>query len=175
MIVLWILAACAALFLVLFVAGQFLPERYDSDLRARYEVDPEALWSAVQDVRKLPHAGRQCREVLELRDESEQVGWTEDLGSSQVVYETLEADRPTRLVRRARDKQIPVTFHVTLTLEADGKGSRVRSRTETNVRNGSWHIPIFRVLLKLADGANRANRDWLKRLGQSVNSAPQFE
>jgi hypothetical protein len=175
MVIVWILTACVGLFLLVLLIGTFLPERYDSDLRARFAATPDEVWEAAQDVRRHPHAGKQCRQVTDVREDTEQRGWVEDLGSSQIAYETLEAQRPTRLVRRARDKQINVTFHVTLTLEADGEGALVRSRTETNVRKGSWHIPVFRVLLKLSDGANRANRDWLKRLGASLDAAPQFD
>lgn len=175
MVIVWILAGVVGLFLLILLVGSFLPERYDSDLRARFAATPEEVWEAAQDVRRHPHAGKQCREVTDLRDETEQRGWTEDLGSTQIAYETLEAERPVRLVRRARDKRINVNFHVTLTLEADGEGTKVRSRTETNVRKGSWHIPVFRVLLKLSDGANRANRDWLQRLGASLGGAPQFD
>ena len=175
MVIVWIFAAVVGTFLLILLVGTFLPERYDSDLRARFAATPEEVWEAAQDVRRHPHAGKQCREVTDVRDETEQRGWTENLGSSLIAYETLEAERPTRLVRRARDKRINVNFHVTLTLEADGDGTKVRSRTETNVRKGSWHIPVFRVLLKLSDGANRANRDWLQRLGASLGGAPHFD
>ncbi len=161
--------------LVVYVSGRSMTEHYESFYAASLEAPPERVFDVVLDVEQRPICAGQCKGVLDLEKDGDRWSWTENLGSSRVRYETTAAERPTSLVRRGADSIVPATFEQSITFEPEGTGTRLTSTTRTVVRDGTWHVPLFRFMLTMFDGANRANRDYLKRTAEALGETLELD
>lgn len=158
---LWIaLGALLALVGTVVIVGLCLPETYRAKGRADLSLSPEALWAALQDVERHPLAASMARGVTR----EGETAWVEDLGSTSVRWETVEADRPRRLVRVGRDSVVPMTARWELVIEPLDGGSRLWIDARIDLRRGTWHVPIFRVLITLTRGAERGVEQYLAGL-----------
>ncbi len=177
MIWVWIvIGALAALIIVPVVIGLFLPEVYVGQADRRFEWTPEEVWAAIHDAAKNPVSGRQCRGVesagdsVELpsgpndRDESSLPNWIEDMGSTKITVTTIESDRPKRVVRHFKDSVVPMTAESIITIEADGGATKVTVENTITIKRGTWHVPIFRFMMTIMNGARRGCSDYLKNL-----------
>jgi hypothetical protein len=150
-----------------------LPESYEATVRATYRSPPPAVWAAIQDYKRHPMAGSQVRAVEPLPDENGLPVWKEDLGATQLIVRTLEADAPHTLKRTLQDTVVPMTAVSNMTFAPDGEGCTVVGYGKTTVRNGTFHVPIFRIVLSLR-GQRSSVVDLFTRVGTTLNDPPKL-
>jgi hypothetical protein len=164
MIWMTLLALLVAVLVFVPLVGFLLPEVYRAQLRADVERPPAEVWAALVDFEAHSFAGAMRKGHERLPDEDGRPAWVEDLGSSRVRYRVTEWDPPRRLVVEGADEVVPMTARWVFTLEPTPAGTRLRSAQRITLRNGTWHVPIFRVMMSLFSGAERGLRDHAGRV-----------
>ncbi len=155
--VLLILVAVPLVLIVFFVGtGFLLPETWQGELDARSKAPPVEVWAALHDHEAHPIGGDAVVQV-----EAVSGGWAEDLGPSVVTWQAVEMQHPEHLVWQGSDSVIPMTLRIELTLLPEDGGTRVRGRQRLQIRNGTWHVPLFRWALLLA-GSTAGTSAWLE-------------
>lgn len=155
----WLILLGAAVVLVIlivgsaFVIGSKLDEQVMSSVSMSFDQPPETVWKAIADYERNPVSGAMRRETIPLPDEDAGPAWKEDISNSIITVRTLVSYEPTRLVRLFEDSVVPMTSRVEYLLESDGEGTRVTMDSITTIKDGTWHVPIFRVMLHLAPDA----------------------
>jgi hypothetical protein len=43
------------------------------------------------------------------------------------------------------------------------------------VRNGTWHVPIFRLILSLTGAQKKGIEDYWRSIARTLNETPQFD
>ena len=173
MIVVWILVGLVGLFVLISILGRILPGDFAATVETTLPHAPQAVWDAIADFKRHPLAGGMARgvEVEEPDEGTNGPQWVEDIGSSNVRIRTKSADAPTALVRTMEDLVVPMTATWTYTLTPDGEGTRLKLESKTRVDLGTWHAPIFRVLIRLFNGVEKGVRHYVARLKQSLEKA----
>jgi len=182
----WIALGLVVALLVAVVAiGLALPSTYRGRVLLDFDRPPAEVWEALTDYRRYPCAASMARAV-EPADVGEAVaqpdlpGWVEDLGASRVRVETLEARAPEFLRRRLADVVVPIVADWAIRLEPlprpDGPaGCRVEATNSTTIGSGTWHVPLFRIVMALTGGAERALRDYLGSIARGLGEPARFE
>ncbi len=165
----WILtvaASLALLALALFVIGHNMAPEYGGRVERSIAAPPEAVFAALRDVEAGPHGGSMCRAVRIEDPDAELLAWTEDLGSSKVHARTLESEAPRVLVREMRDSIVALTARWEFSLEPEGAGTRLVLVHRGRVDDGTWHSPLFRLLIKGLGLADRGARQYLDSVAE---------
>ena len=153
MILLNILGAFLALILIVVAIGLLLPKPYHNEGNLVLRHSPEEVWKAISDMESLPVSGSSQHAVQLLSDEGELPTWLIDMGSSQLTVQTIEAEKPHKLVRVIADSIVPMTAHYEYLLTPMGTGTDLMIREEGFIDNGTWHVPIFRIIVRITRGA----------------------
>ncbi len=162
---LWILLTLLVAVLVFVpLIGSLLPEVYRAQLRADVQRPPEEVWAALIDFETASFGGAMRKGYERLPDEDGRPAWIEDLGSSRVRYHVSEWDAPRRMVVEGADEVVPMTARWVFTLEPTPDGTRFRAAERVTIRSGTWHVPIFRVMMSLFNGVERGLRDHADRV-----------
>ncbi len=152
-----ILGAAIALIVLLiggvFAVGSRLDKQIMSSVSMSFDQPLETVWEAIADYERNPVSGSMRSETIPLPDEDTGPVWKEDINNSVITVRTLVSYEPDRLVRLFEDSVVPMTSRVEYLLEAEGEGTRVTMESITTVQDGTWHVPIFRVILHLAPDA----------------------
>ncbi len=160
MTILWIvIGIVGVLVLVPFIIGSLLPQRYKGQTEAFLAQSPEDVWVALQDYEAHPMTGKMMKSV-EALPKTEWVddlpAWVEDMGHGErITVKTVEADRPVRLVREMASASMPMTSRWVYTLEEAEGGCHLTLHGETNIRRGSWMVPIFRFMMVVGGGVKK--------------------
>lgn len=158
----WIsLGSLVALVSFVLLVGLLLPDTYRARGSVLLAAPPDAVWAELLDAERHPHAGRMARSVERLPDEGGRAVWIEDIGESRVRVVTVEAVENERLVRELADGVVPMTARWTVELSAAQGGTRLVLENRTVIRRGTWHVPLFRVLMTLTRGAEKGVAEWV--------------
>ncbi len=168
----WIALALLAVIVCAVIVGALLPPDFRAAGTCDVDLAPEPLWAALSDIERHPMAAKMARSVQVLPQEDGLPVWVEDLGSSKVRVRTTRAEPPTLLVRELADQVVPMTARVELRIEPRGGGSRVYLTNHTRVSRGTWHVPLFRLLLTITPGLRSGMRAWLQ---QAVPGRVRFD
>jgi len=155
----WLIILGSAMVLIVLLVGgvvavgSTLGEDYSSTVSMSFTQSPDDVWAAIADYELNPVSATMRRETVSLPDKNDAPAWTEDIGSSIITVHTVESEKPARLVRFFEDGVVPMTSRVEYLLEADGDGTNVTMNGQTTIKDGTWHVPIFRVILSLTPDA----------------------
>ncbi|MHC5024633.1 MAG: SRPBCC family protein [Planctomycetota bacterium] len=172
--ILFIVGGLLALAAVILVVGSLLPATYRGQATMTVPSPPQLVWAELENFEKHPISGRMTRAVQRLPDHEGLACWTEDLGSSIVTVRTLESEPGTRLVRQMSDSVVPMRARSEIRLEPVESGCRVTGEQTIHVRHGTWHVPLFRIILTVSGGAKRAVRDYVRRIAGALGHAPKI-
>jgi hypothetical protein len=137
----------------LFVTGSMLDEQVKSSVTMEFPHAREVVWSAIQDYETHPVSAAMRQETIPLPDEPDAPAWQEDIGSTVITVRTIESDEPNRLVRRFEDSVVPMTADVVYVLSQTDDGTSITMNMTTIIRDGTWHVPLFRVMQHAAPDA----------------------
>lgn len=137
----------------LYLSGYLLPKAYTNVATLLLRSSPETVWQAITDVEALPVSGSPEHVVQPLESDGEHAAWLIDIGSTQLTVQTVEADPPRKLVRVIADAVVPMTARYAYILTPMGSGTDLTIVEEGYIDNGTWHVPIFRIIVRLMRGA----------------------
>ena len=161
----WIvLGGLLALVALVFLIGWLLPERYQAQGYVDVDASAEDLWPKLLDYEAHPMAAKMAKGIEPLPDENGLPVWLESLGPSKIRVHTVESKNPSRLVRELADTVVPMTARAVIELENRGKGCRIRMSNHTVIKNGTWHVPVFRVLMSLFGGLRGGIKAYLAQI-----------
>lgn len=150
------LGGFALLVVAVVVVGLLMPERYEGRSQVGYATTTEEVWSALLDYDRHPMTGKMKKRVEARPADQSLPVWTADMGRGELVtVKTLEAERPRHIVREMTSKTVPMTSRWEYTLEPAGEGCRLTIDGETSIRSGTWHVPLFRVMMVLGGGVKK--------------------
>ena len=150
------LGGLALLVVAVVVVGLLMPERYAGRSQVVYARTAEEVWGALLDYDRHPMTGKMKKRVEARPAEKSLPVWTEDMGRGELVtVKTLEAERPGHMVREMTSGTVPMTSRWEYTLEPAGEGCRLTIDGETSIRRGTWHVPLFRVMMVLGGGVKK--------------------
>lgn len=150
----WIMIILILLLLVaaLYFSGYLLPKAYTNEATLLLRSSPERVWEAISDMEALPVSGS-AHAVQPLEGDPERPAWLIDIGSTQITVQTVEANPPRALVRVLADAVVPMTARYEYHLSPMGSGTDLTIREEGYIDSGTWHVPIFRFMVRLMRGA----------------------
>lgn len=153
----WIGLGGIALIVVTVVGvGLLMPERYQGRSQVVYAKTAEQVWDALLDYDSHPMTGKMKKSVQTQPPENGLPVWTKDMGHGELItIKTLEADRARRMVREMTSQSIPMISRWEYTFEPTDPGCRLTIDGVTDIRSGTWHVPIFRVMMVLSGGVKK--------------------
>lgn len=167
-LILGILIGTLAFLLVsVLVVGRFLPEEYLSKVQHASAQSPDAIYPLLLDPRAVSYGGKQVRSITVLSEEGELLKWREDLGPSKFTSGVVELDENSRVVVEGIDSVVNMTMRREITLTPNGSGTTVAINQRILIENGTWHVPIFRIMMRLG-AANAGVKDYLRRLANKL-------
>lgn len=171
----WIvLGVLAGMILLPLLVGTFLPENYDAGLQFTIHRPPEEVWAALSNYEKHPMSGAMMKSVQRLPDENGLPVWVEEMGETKITVKTLESEAPNYVRRQLQDHVVPMTAVTEIRIEPVEGGSRITATSHMTIRSGTWHVPIFRVILTLTNGAEKGLKDFFTGIARELGEAPQF-
>ena len=159
---------------LVFVVGSFLPDRYDARVVMKLNKTPEAVWAAVMDYQKHPISGAMRKNTQKLPDENGLPVWIEDMGETRLRIQVVAATPPNHIKWVFGDQVVPMTAWSETRIEPVDGGSLITTNSETTIRTGTWHVPIFRVILSLTRAHEKGVRDYWASIAKSLGEQPQF-
>ncbi|MEX1024501.1 MAG: SRPBCC family protein [Planctomycetota bacterium] len=152
----------------MYVIGGRLPETQSASATVSLDLTPEETFGRLADFERYPRSSLSVLAVERDDDVNGLPEWREHMSQSTITWRTLVWDPPHRMVQRGVDSVVPQSTLWTFELTPEGDGTRLDVTIETTVSAGTWHVPIFRLLLKL--GGTRVALE-----GYLVNTLPDFD
>ena len=79
------------------------------------------------------------------------------------------------LVREMADSVVPMTARAVIELENRSGGCRIRMSNDTVLESGTWHVPVFRVMLSLCGGIRGGIKAYLAQIVGRGQARVQWE
>ena len=171
----WILGGIAGLVILAFVVGSFLPENYRARGYLDVAMSPEELWTKLQDFEHHPVSATMCKATERLPNENGMPVWIEDMGSTKFRVQTTSMEKPKRLVRELSDQVVPMTATVVIEIEPRDGGCRVHMSNHVVIKSGTWHVPVFRLMMSVAGGVKGGIRGYLAQVVGKQNAAVHWQ
>lgn len=162
------------LIVTVMIVGRFLPERYEAKLIVDLDRKPQEVWDALQDIDKNAITGKMRKRLEKLADVDGKPSWIEDLGSTKILITTEEAQAPAKLRRHLADQIVPMTADTDVALAETPTGCRVIASSVTVIRSGTWHVPFFRVMMKLTGGGRTHLKSFWTELAKNLGATLRF-
>lgn len=137
----------------LYIAGKLLPKTYRNQATLLLRHPPEVVWEAIANMEALPVTGSTQHLIQPISEEGELPAWLIDMGASQITVQTVESDPPYALTRVMADSIVPMTTRYEYQLTPMGDGTDLSIKEEGYIDDGTWHVPIFRLTVRLTRGA----------------------
>ena len=157
MTLLWTLLGSLAILIALVVLiGSLMPERYEGQSTVTLAKPPEEVWQALLDYQRHPMTGKMMKQIEAEGSEDGLPVWVEEMGHGErISVQTKAAEAPKHMVREMSSQAVPMTSTWKYALEPQGSGTKLTMDGETFIRRGTWHVPIFRVMMKLGGGVKK--------------------
>ena len=150
------LGGLALLVATLVAIGMLMPQRYVGRSQVVYAKPTDDVWNALLDYDSHPMTGRMKKSVEAQPDDNGLPVWIEEMGQGDpILVKTVEAKRPIHLVREMTSETVPMTSRWEYTLEPSDQGCALTIDGETYIRNGTWHVPLFRLMMVLGGGVKK--------------------
>jgi uncharacterized protein YndB with AHSA1/START domain len=151
-----VLVAIVALIVLPIIIGFLMPERYEGTTTVEYDRSVEQVWDALQDVAAHPMTGAMAKSVEALPWEEGRPTWKEDMGRGEVItVRTTAFEPPHHMIREMTSAAVNMTSRWEYELEMAGRGCQVTLSGITDIKSGTWHTPIFRVMMVLGGGVKK--------------------
>ena len=152
----WLLITAGALIALPVIIGFFLPVQYEGKATVDYDRSVQQVWEALQDVEAHPMTGKMMKSVEILPADEGRPAWKEDMGHGEVITVTTTTyDPPHRMIREMSSDSVNMTSRWEYALESAGQGCRVTLSGVTEIERGTWHTPIFRLMMVVGGGVKK--------------------
>ncbi len=152
----WALIIVVALIALPVLIGFSMPVRYEGRTVAEYAQSVQQVWDALQDVGAHPMTGAMMKSVENLPASEGRPTWKEDMGRGEIITVTTTAyDPPHHMIRVMSSAGVNMTSRWEYALEPAGEGCRVTLSGVTDIARGTWHTPIFRVMMVVGGGVKK--------------------
>ena len=153
---LWAVIIIVALISLPVIIGFLMPVRYEGRTVVEYDRSVQDAWDALQNVEAHPMTGAMMKSVETLPLDEGRPSWKEDMGRGEVITVTTTVyEPPHHMIREMSSAAVNMTSRWEYALEPAGQGSRVTLSGVTDIERGTWHTPIFRVLMVLGGGVKK--------------------
>ncbi|MDA1265019.1 MAG: hypothetical protein O2816_08070 [Planctomycetota bacterium] len=162
MLLIWILIGLFALVVVLpYILGMLAGDDYHGRIRVALPAPPEDIWRVLRDCQRHPVSGAMAQSVTLLEESG---AWVEDLGRTQLRVTTEIAEEPTHMILQIRDQVVPMTARWEIHLQPGEEVGETECRihNRTTIRSGTWHSPVFRLIMKVTNAADKVLREYLR-------------
>lgn len=139
--------------IILYLIGFLLPKPYQNKANLVVRASPSEVWQAVNDMTAVPVTGSTKHTIHSVTEGEDLPAWLIDMGASQVTVQTIIADEPHHLVRVLADSVVPMTARYEYHFEPMGSGTDITITEEGYIDNGTWHVPLFRIIVRVMRGA----------------------
>lgn len=156
-----------ALILAVVVVGALLPTEHVASRRAELPHPPEAVWSAITDLGRMPVWRRGITAVEQLPPVDGRRRWREVGGNGTITFEAVEWAPPSRLVARIADPDLPFGGRWIYELQPAGAGSVL-----TITEEGAVYNPVFRFMSRFVFGHHATMDAYLEDLEAHLSAAP---
>jgi hypothetical protein len=151
--------------------GIFLPSTYEASSSRDFEASVSEVWSALNDFEQNPISATMARGITALEDVEDQPAWIEDIGSSTLTIRTEKVEKNKLLIRNVRDNIVPLSATIEIRVrQQDGK-TIVSMSNATTIREGTWHVPLFRLSLFFTDALETGVSNYLDQIEESTLAA----
>ncbi len=151
-----LLIIIVALIVLPVIIGFLMPVRYEGRTIVEYDRSVQEVWDALQDVEAHPMTGRMMKSVETLPSDEGRPAWKEDMGRGEVItVRTTIFDPPHHVIREMSSASVNMTSRWEYELEPAGQGCRVTLSGVTDIETGTWHTPIFRVMMVVGGGVKK--------------------
>ncbi len=152
----WALIIIVVLIALPVIIGFLMPVRYEGRAVVEYDRSVQQAWDALQDVEAHPMTGRMMKSVEALPLDEGRPVWKEDMGRGEVITVTTTAyEPPHQMTREMSSASVNMTSRWEYALEPAGQGCRVTLSGVTDIEKGTWHTPIFRVMMVVGGGVKK--------------------
>ena len=159
---------------LIYLIGFVLPQKYEAKVVAIIEAPEKNVWSAIMDVEKNPMTGQMKKRIEPQMDSNGRPTWIEDIGSSRILVKTIESTPPLFIQRTMQDMVTPMTAAFEARLSHDPAGCRIEANWVTHIPNGSWHMPLFRVMMTVTKGARSTLVNYIRRMAINMGVRAEF-
>ncbi len=166
----WILLAIASIIVITLVVGTFMPVRYWGETVVEFDAGVQQVWDALQDANAHPMTGRMMKSVESLPAVDGMPTWTEGMRRGEIItVKTTVFETPRRMIREMSQDGVNMSSTWEYTLEPTQKGCKVTLSGVTDIEKGTWHTPVFRVMMQLGGGVKKGLDIQLGMVSKSLN------
>lgn len=166
-IVLGLVVLCAALALVLYVAGGRMPREHRTQRSVTLHASRAAVWSALTDYSAMPRWWPAVKKVrTERLPNGAELTWNTDSHGQEIPFRTLESRANEKLVRQIAQDDLPFGGTWTFELADDPAGTKL-----TLTENGYINPPIFRAMARWFIGLDATMKDFFAHFVPYVETA----
>ena len=152
----WFLIIIVALIVLPVIIGFLMPVRYEGRTIVEYNRSVQEVWDALQDVEAHPMTGRMMKSVETLPSDEGRPAWKEDMGRGEVItVRTTIFDPPHHVIREMSSASVNMISRWEYALEPADQGCHVTLSGVTDIERGTWHTPIFRVMMVVGGGVKK--------------------
>ena len=151
-----VLIIIGALLALPVLIGFFMPVRYEGRAVVEYDRSVQEVWDALQDVEAHPMTGTMMKSVETMPLDEGRLTWKEDMGRGEVITVTTTAyEPPHRMIREMSSATVNMTSRWEYALDPTGQGCRVTLSGFSDIEKGTWHTPIFRLMMVVGGGVKK--------------------
>jgi len=145
-----------ALLVLPVVIGFLMPVRYEGRTEVEYDRSVQQVWDALQDATAHPMTGKMMKSVEMLSADEGRPAWREDMGHGEVITVTTTGyEPPHRMMREMSSSTVNMTSRWEYELVPTGQGCCVSLSGVTDIEKGTWHTPLFRLMMVVGGGVKK--------------------
>jgi Polyketide cyclase / dehydrase and lipid transport len=169
-VVLWVVGALVVVIGAVALIGALLPVKHVATVRAAYGQTPEALWSAISDIKAYTSWREDLKSIEMVNEHPEHPVWKETGDFGTLTMERDEALPPQRLVGHIVGKEAGFGGRWIYEIAPSGQGA-----TLTVTEEGEVYNPFFRFMSKFIFGHTSTMKAYLKQLGKKYGETVEPE
>jgi hypothetical protein len=151
----WLMIIVALVVLPVAV-GFLMPVRYEGETIVEYDRGAQLVWDTLQDVTAHPMTGKMMKSIEPLPANQGRPSWLEDMGRGEVITVVSAVHEPPhRMTREMTSATVNMTSRWDYEVEPTGDGCRVTLSGVTDIETGTWHTPLFRLMMVAGGGVKK--------------------
>jgi uncharacterized protein YndB with AHSA1/START domain len=155
----WIVIGIAIIGALVVIVGYSLPKGHSATVTARVALPPEAVYTLLTDVDRYPEWRSGVKALTRQPDRDAKPAWIEEVGGMKIPLYFERMERPSLLVARIADPDLPFGGTWTYRIAPAAGGTEV-----TITEDGEVYNPFFRFMSRFVFGYEATLKDFAKSL-----------